>query len=268
MFHEFLNNTLLYQKRSINLIQQNKRYIDWQKPVNFVPVGGAEIDIWHARLDSRSTHIKYLDGLLSVDEKKRSDLFRFDRDRLRYVFSHGVLRLILSKYLEAPPAQIKIVIGPQGKPTLFKQENEHPIHFNLSHSAETVLYAVARVGAVGVDVEKIRHIPDIESIVGRYFSPWERTAFNQLPATQKKRAFFACWSRKESLIKALGDGPPPSLDQFDVSILPDQPASLLKTHWDSSEVNNWLLSDIWLDASHAAALAVNIAGLDSHKRIY
>jgi 4'-phosphopantetheinyl transferase len=270
MVYSFLNDTILYQRRSIDLVQKNKQdvNVNWQRPFDFAPIGEADVDIWHARCDSQSTDIKYLTGLLSADEKKRSELFRFDRDRLRHVFSRGVLRLILSKYLEVPPAQIEIIIGSQGKPVLAHQKKEHSIHFNLSHSSEAVLYAVTKVGAIGVDVEKIRDIPDIENIIGRYFSSWERTAFSKLPATQKKQAFFSCWSRKEAFIKALGAGPSPSLDEFDVSILPDQPASLLHTHWDPSEVNNWLLSDIWLDAGHAAAMAINISGLNSYDGNY
>lgn len=265
MVYGFLNDLILYQKRSINLIRKNKQDVDWQRPVDFTPLGEADVDIWRAGLDSLPVPVKYLTGLLSADEKKRAGHFRFDWDRLRYIFSHGVLRLILSKYLEIAPAQIEIMIGPHGKPILVEREKKQYIHFNLSHSSETVLYAVTNVGAIGVDVEKIRDIPDIENIVGRYFSSGERMAFNELSGTQKKRAFFACWSRKEAFIKALGDGPSPSLDQFDVSILPDQPASLLHTHWDPSEVNNWLLSDIRFDAGHAAALAVNISGIDAHK---
>jgi 4'-phosphopantetheinyl transferase len=265
---DFLNDIVQYQKKSIHLIQKNKQDAGWQRPFDFAPIGEADVDIWHARWDSQSKDIKYLAGLLSADEKKRSEYFRFDRDKLRHIFSRGVLRLILSKYLEVAPAQIEIIIGPRGKPALFQQGKKHPIHFNLSHSSETVLYAVTRVGVIGVDVEKIRHIPDIENIVGRYFSPGERNAFRELSTMQKQQAFFACWSRKEAFIKALGDGSMPSLDQFDVSILPDQPASLLHTYWDPLEVNNWLLSDIRLNTSHAATLAVNISGLGVHDGNY
>lgn len=263
MLDELLNDTLLYQKRPVGLIRQNKQDWAWQKPDNFPSLSGSEVDIWCARVDDLSVHLQDLAGTLSAEEKKRAEQFRFDRDKLRHVFSHGILRLILSKYLEESPAQIKIMIGPQGKPALTRQRKNDSIHFNLSHSHDVVLYAIARVGDIGVDVEKMREVPGVEEIVKKFFSPRERATFDELPPSQKERAFFTCWSRKEALIKAQGGGFSLPLNQFDVSVLPDQPAALLATHWDWDplEVNRWLLSDIKLDANYTAAMAINISGM-------
>ncbi len=91
MLHEFLNDTVLYQKRSIDLISQNKHYVDWQKPTDFISFGVSDIDIWYARFDPLSTHIQYLAEILSTDEKKLAQHFRFDPDKLRYIFSRGIL---------------------------------------------------------------------------------------------------------------------------------------------------------------------------------
>jgi 4'-phosphopantetheinyl transferase len=264
---QFLNNTLLYQKRSIPLGHRNKYDVDWQKPTDFTQMGSSDIDIWYARLDPSFTHIPYLAEILSADEKKRAQDFHLERDRLRHIFSRGILRLILSEYLDQSPAQIKIMTGLQGKPALFQQEKEYSIHFNLSHSHEAVLYAITGVGAIGVDVEKVRDIPDMEKIIAQFFSSSERAAFDELPPTQKRQAFFSGWSRKEAFIKARGGGLSLPLDQFDVSILPDQPATLLNTYWDPLEVNNWVLSDIWLDANYTAAMAVNISGMSGQSEV-
>jgi 4'-phosphopantetheinyl transferase len=259
MLDEFLNDILFYQKRSIELLRQNKQDRTWQKPDNFTSLSGSDVDIWSARL--APPLMQDLTGILSTYEKKRSQQLRFDRDKLRYVFSRGILRLILSKYLEESPDQIEIVIGPHGKPALSQWEGKYSIHFNLSHSHEWVLYSITRVGEIGVDVEKMREVPDMEKIIGRFFSVRERAAFNDLPPSERKQAFFNCWSRKEALIKAMGGGLSLPLDQFDVSILPNQPAALLDIHWDPLEVHHWLLSEIWLDAYHAAAMAVNISSM-------
>jgi 4'-phosphopantetheinyl transferase len=267
MLPQFLNNTLLYQKRSIPPIHRNNHDVDWQKPTDLTPMGPSDVDLWYARLNPSFTHISYLAEILSADEKKRAQDFRLERDRMRHIFSRGILRLILSEYLDQSPAQIKIMTGSQGKPALFQQEKEYSIHFNLSHSDEVVLYAFTGVGTIGVDVEKVRDISEMEKIIAQFFSSRERADLNQLPPAQKKLAFFNCWSRKEAFIKARGGGLSLPLDQFDVSILPDQPATLLNTQWDPREVNNWLLSDIWLDANYAAAMAVNISGMSGQSKI-
>jgi 4'-phosphopantetheinyl transferase len=261
MFDEFLNGTLLYQKRSIQLVRQNKQDRLWRKPDPFISLSGPEVDIWSAKLDLSLMQMQNLMGILSAHEKKRSQQLRFDRDKLRYVFSHGILRWILSKYVDESADQIEIVIGPQGKPSLVQQEKKYPIHFNLSHSHETVLCAITAVGEIGVDVEKIREVPDLEKIVRQFFSTRERAAFKEIPSSQRKQAFFRCWTRKEALIKAMGGGLSLPLDQFDVSILPDPAAALLDIHWDSRKMQHWLLSDISLDVGHAAALAINISNM-------
>lgn len=267
MLDEFLKDGLLHQKRSIHHIRQNRQDWVWQKPDSLISLSSSDVDIWCVKLHSMSPHVQDLDGILSSEEKNRSEKFRSDRDKLRSVVSRGVLRLILSAYLEQPPAQIQIISGPQGKPALFQQDKRYPIQFNLSHSHEMVLYGVTRIGEIGVDVEKVRDVPDFEKIIRRFFSPRERAAFDELPPTQRKRAFFTCWSRKEAFMKARSDGFSLPLDQFDVSILPDQPAALLATRWDPLEVDRWLLSDISLDADHVAAMAVDISSSGSHHDI-
>jgi 4'-phosphopantetheinyl transferase len=265
MLDEFLNDISLYQKRPIELLRQNQLDMVWQKPDHFHFLSGSDVDIWCARLDL--SLMQDLTGILSTYEKKRSQQLQFDRDKQRHVFSRGILRLILSKYVQESPNQIEIVIGPHGKPALSQRGGEYSIHFNLSHSHDCVLYSITRVGEIGVDVEKIREVPDMEKIVEKFFSAREKASFKGLAPSQKKQAFFNCWSRKEAMIKAMGGGLSLPLDQFDVSILPNQPAALLDIHWDPLEVHHWLLSDIWLDANHAAAMAVNISSMGRHGEI-
>ena len=69
-------------------------------------------------------------------------------------------------------------------------------------------------------------------------------------------AFFACWTRKEAYLKARGDGLSLPLDQFDVSLMPGEPAVLLSTKWDPQEASRWSLQELRPDLGYAAALAV------------
>ena len=66
---------------------------------------------------------------------------------------------------------------------------------------------------------------------------------------------FLCWTRKEAYIKARGEGLSLPLDQFDVSLIPGEPAALMNTRPDPDEAFRWSLQELTLDSGYAAALA-------------
>ena len=73
---------------------------------------------------------------------------------------------------------------------------------------------------------------------------------------KKKRAFFNCWTRKEAFIKAKGMGLSLGLDQFDVSLLPNEPVKLLDVKNAPSEKDQWILVDLPVSDNFSAALTV------------
>ena len=107
-----------------------------------------------------------------------------------------------------------------------------------------------------MDIEYVRNIPDMEQIVKQFFSVREKAIFNTLPESKKKKAFFNCWTRKEAFIKATGDGLSLPLDEFDVSLVPGEPARLLGIVGDSISGSRWLIQDLKANLGFAAAFAV------------
>ena len=194
---------------------------------------------------------------LSEKEVMRADRFYFERDRKHFIVGRGVLRAILGIYLGMEPDQLEFSYGAYGKPYLADGCGEREVRFNLSHSNELALYAFVRGREIGVDLEYIRDIPDIEQIAARFFSARENIVLHGLPAAQKQEAFFRCWTRKEAYIKAIGNGLTHPLDQFDVSLAPGEPARLLTVAGEPDKTKRWALRELAPAPGYQAALAVS-----------
>jgi 4'-phosphopantetheinyl transferase len=136
------------------------------------------------------------------------------------------------------------------------------LEFNLSHSGDYVLIAVAQEHKVGIDVERIRSDMEFESIANRFFSPNETAELTSLPPKQKTIAFFNCWTRKEAYIKAQGLGLSLPLGSFDVSLASNDPAILRATRPDAEETSRWTLFSLDVAPHYAAALAVEGQGIN------
>jgi 4'-phosphopantetheinyl transferase len=107
--------------------------------------------------------------------------------------AHGSLRAILARYTSA---RLEFALREKGKPYLPLSPE---VRFNLSHSHEMALVAVALDAEVGVDVEKLRPIPQFAAIADRFFPPGEE------PPTDEAD-FFRRWTRVEAVLKARGVG--------------------------------------------------------------
>jgi 4'-phosphopantetheinyl transferase len=217
-----------------------------------------EVHLWSDDLDVPAERLRYLETLLSGEERERAERFKFPRDRNRFIAGRGRLRELLGAYLRIEPGDVSLVYGPFGKPALRGRE----LNFNLSHSGARVLFAFCRDTEIGVDVEVFGQLADDELVARQFFAPREVEDLLSLDANQRGEAFLACWTRKEAYIKARGEGLSLPLQKFEVSLLPDQPARLEHTAWSQSEASEWRLHDISaLCPSGKAALAVHGDGV-------
>jgi 4'-phosphopantetheinyl transferase len=200
--------------------------IEWSSPGTTSDLAGDEVHVWRVFLSEDLTATRCFESTLAEDEKARAARFIFERDRHRYISARGILRDLLGKYMQCAPQKIDFEYGPHGKPAVASPNSRSGISFNLSHSHELAVVAIARNREVGIDVELIRPEFAGEDIAKRYFSVTEVADLNALPAQRKAEGFFLCWTRKEAYIKARGDGLHMPLDSFSVSLSPDNPAEL------------------------------------------
>lgn len=205
-------------------------------------------------LEPSQQQLSDLQSILSPDEAGRAGRFHFAAHRNAYIANRGRLRLLLAHYLGCRPQDLRFDYGPQGKPEL-ADAKEHGLNFNLSHTDGLAMVAVAQQRRLGTDVEKIVPAADILEIARQHFSPAEYGLLCATNPFERLHAFYRCWTRKEALLKGLGDGLQRELDGFQVSFSPEQPAALLACEWDPSLCQSWRIHHLEPGDGYLGALA-------------
>jgi len=178
----------------------------WRPAQSAPGLGEHEIHLWCAAVGDFRSDLRRLELTLSRDERLRAAQFRSVTDREAFIVRRGILRRLLGQYLDREATAIAFAYGRFGKPAVAAAPNDRRLYFNLSRSGPLVLYAVSRAGPVGVDVERLRPMPDFPQIVSQFFSPLEASRVLTQPPDRQMDAFFAAWTRTEALTKATGDG--------------------------------------------------------------
>jgi 4'-phosphopantetheinyl transferase len=160
--------------------------------------------IFTAHLPSINQHQQELWQSLSEQEKTQAKRFINNYLRDRYVMSHGLLRYLLSFYAERAPQDIQYSVNQFGKP--FLENNKNQIQFNMSHSKDYAAYIIALGDPIGIDIEWKDKDINLQEISEFVLSPTEIINFNQLSAEEKFHAFYDVWTKKEAIIKAIGQG--------------------------------------------------------------
>jgi 4'-phosphopantetheinyl transferase len=214
-----------------------------------------EVHIWSVSLQQSPEHLVDLVRCLSDDELSRVASFYFERDRRCFIVARSILRAILGRYLNCAPHELQFRYGHHGKPYLDKKDNPHSLRFNVSHSHEFALYALTCDREIGVDLEYVQPLQDIEQIAANYFSKNEYDRLMALPDNRKTERFFTYWTCKEAYIKALGDGLSRPLDQFEIEIKTGRQYNLI-VYDQPEETKRWTILRLKPAAGYLAALAV------------
>jgi 4'-phosphopantetheinyl transferase len=202
--------------------------------------------------------------ILSPDEISRAERFRFEGDRYAFVFARGMLRKVLGAYLEMEPQEVKFLYSEHGKPYVATPCSRAQVSFNLSHTDAAVLLAVWGGDEIGADIEKMRDDVEVDDVAKRFFSRQEQSELLSIgDRGLRRKAFFHCWARKESFLKAKGSGLALPLDEFDVDIDPAATAVKLVTRPDTTEAQLWCIINMPVGTEYAASVTIakNSAGL-------
>ena len=192
---------------------------------------------------------------LCASERERADRFHFQADYDRYVVARAALRSQLGAFLDCDPGSLSFQYTRYGKPFIANRG----IEFNLSHSGDWVLLAFTRIADIGVDIERIRPMHDMRDVARENFAANEFDMWEATSEQDRTPAFYRCWTRKESFIKAIGEGLSCPLDSFQVTFGLNQPARLTSVDGNPAPATEWWMADLPGFTGYAAAVTARAA---------
>jgi 4'-phosphopantetheinyl transferase len=217
-----------------------------------ISVADDELHIWTGTVTEHTAAIgSYLD-LLSPDERVRASRYRTIPLRNMFVTSRGVLRSLLARYLNACAHEIEFLYGRHGKPALGCHGG---ISFNVSHSSDRFLIGISSGCSIGVDIERVLPLNDVESLSEMCLTANEAKELRELSPTGQTDFFYRHWTCKEAYLKATGVGL--SGQPNHVSILQDSCHSSRRYAYGGRiQVEGaWRIETIFLSECYAAAVA-------------
>ncbi|MCY3752212.1 MAG: 4'-phosphopantetheinyl transferase superfamily protein [Gammaproteobacteria bacterium] len=230
---------------------------NWQTPPDDLGISPRHVDIWLTSTKLEEAQVRAYAKYLSQAELARAQKFRSKTGYREYIVTRGLLRQVMSETAGLDLAGVDFMYGEHGKPWLDARVSGRTVAFNVSHSHGLALVALTVGGRLGVDLEKVRPEVEWEDLAGRYFAEAEIRALENRPQGDGLKAFYACWTRKEAFVKALGAGVSYGLEQFDVSVDPDEDYAALTIRGKDEDAAGWLVKNLPVPDSHAAALAVD-----------
>jgi 4'-phosphopantetheinyl transferase len=230
--------------------------LEWQPNPNSFRIANSDIHIWRVFTSQDNASDENKLNVLSGDELARAERFHKIDDANRFIEQRATLRAILGWYLGVLPRDIRIDYTPLGKPKLHSPNNKHNLEFNITHSGELMLVALTTDRNVGIDVERIRPMADIRRMIELYFSPGDFEELSSYNESERLAAFFCGWTRKEALLKAIGEGLQLPLDKIDVSWDPEETRPSLIIPADLRGLSDYHLFSFHPADSYVAALAV------------
>ncbi|HAY32774.1 MAG TPA: 4'-phosphopantetheinyl transferase superfamily protein [Ignavibacteria bacterium] len=212
-----------------------------------------DIHIYRINISDYNGSLLNLKKIMSEDETKKADRFKFTKDSQSYITCRSLLRNILSEYTNINPDEINFSCNESGKPYIENSE----IQFNLSHSGDRCVIAVSLISETGVDIEKVRDIEDLTKIAERYFSETEIFYLKKFQGNELADNFFRIWTLKEAFIKATGEGLSFPLKDFSVTDRTGKIPVLSVINTSAHLEKKWTLGFLENESGYVSSFAVN-----------
>ena len=227
----------------------------WLTTPASLEISSMTIEVWRCPLDLAADQSDKFNKCLSEQERHRAKQFRFGGKRYQFVTTRARLRPSLSRATGSLASEIEIEVSASGKPFLAGKAHSSDVQFNVSHTDGLALIAITRGQAIGIDVESLEQSVQHTRLAENYFSAKEKNTIAALPSEQVPASFFACWTRKEAVLKAIGTGIVHGLDSFDVATEPQITHCQTELHSEDGSVDTWCVETLPCGAEFLGALA-------------
>ncbi len=211
-----------------------------------------DVHLWVIRLAPSEGTLERCRNWLAPDERDRAARFHFEQHRRAYTLGRGALRALIGGYTSQTPEQVRFRYGEKGKPELAADAR---LRFNVSNSGELAACAFTNNCEIGVDIERIRPMHDLEAVARRFFAPGEIADLMALSAENRATGFFNGWTRKEAYIKAVGDGLNVPLASFCVTLRPGDAPRMVRLNGSEDAAHDWTVHAFDPAPGYAGAIA-------------
>jgi 4'-phosphopantetheinyl transferase len=175
-----------------------------------------------------------LTSVLPKVELEKAGRFIQQSDRERYILGKFFSRILLGKLLGKEPIQINFSYTLSNKPYVMG------INFNISHSGDYIVMAFSNF-PIGIDIEWMDIDLNYQLLISNCFTINEANCIHNL------KDFYTFWTRKESILKATGEGLIDNLHEIEVQEMAA-----------TRNLNTYLLKSFKVDEKHMLSLAVNL----------
>jgi len=211
------------------------------------------VEVWTCGLEGAAELAGRYLPLLSADEVERAARYKGPGLRDAFILGRGVTRTILARRLGGDPREISFSYSTYGKPSL---PADRGVHFNVSHSHALLICGLTGAAPLGVDVERVRPMPDAANLAARFFSAAEAERIRSASPESVAPLFFDIWTRKEAFLKATGAGFSRSLGSFTVSSDPAELPRFERIAEPADDPAQWSLRSFVPAESYVGALAL------------
>jgi len=234
-----------------------KRVLGLDLPLSgeFPTLEQGEVHIWTVSIQGIKEQLGHLKSLLTEEEIGKISFYKFEHTQHSYIATQALLRVLLSLYLDIKPMEVKMGVRSKGKPFLI---HDRPIFFNISNSDGLCVFAFSGDGEVGIDLERIRQMPDIEQLIQKNLTSREKEYVLKDPDKKLKR-FFRFWTFKESYLKAIGEGMRLTPDNLEFSV--EKGKIRLRSVNYGFEGADWQFKELTRDGNYTGTLTFAPRGL-------